>query len=148
MKRLRRRSGYTLIEVMTAAVVIGAGVTAAVSMSSTLMMQEDIAWRGTVAVNYQENCCRLWQLGLSPAETTAVMPSTAGNPLLNEILYTSDNTDPLVPMSNLGFANQSGMGVMQGLSTSMQTQQIAADAGSNNTINVYRPTTTGTSYEP
>lgn len=146
--RIRRRSGYTLIEVMTAAVVIGVGVTAAVSMSSTMMLQEELAWRGAVAMNYQENACRLWQLGLSPAEAGDVMPGTKNNRPLNEAIYSATDDDPLVAMSNQGFSNVSGMGVLQGLGTSLQTQQLDDSAGGTNTINVFRPSTTGTSYEP
>jgi prepilin-type N-terminal cleavage/methylation domain-containing protein len=142
MKRLRR-SGYTLIEVLTAAIIVGVGMTAAVSMSSTMMMQEELSWRVAVAMNYQENSCRLWQLGLSPSEVTAVMPSTSGHPFLGEIL------DSTAVMTNLGYADHSTLGVMQGLSNKVQVANYAgADAGSNTEVKIYRPQTTGTAYEP
>lgn len=142
MKRFNR-SGYTLIEVLTAAIIVGVGMTAAVSMSSTMMMQEELSWRVAVAMNYQENSCRLWQLGLSPAEVTAVMPSTAGHPFLNEIL------DTTATMTNLGYADHSTIGVMQGLSNKVQVANFAsADEGSNTEAKIYRPQTTGTAYEP
>lgn len=144
------RSGYTLIEVLTAAIIVGVGMTAAVSMSSTMMMQEELSWRVAVAMNYQENSCRLWQLGLSPNEVRAVMPGVNGNPFLNEILDDSGAPDDhLVVMTNLGYADHSTIGVMQGLSNKVQVANfVGADAGSNTEAKIYRPQTTGTAYEP
>ena len=149
MKRLRR-SGYTLIEVLTAAIIVGVGMTAAVSMSSTMMLQEELSWRVAVAMNYQENSCRLWQLGLSPNEVRAVMPDVDGHPFLNEILDDSGAPDEhLVVMNNLGYADHSTIGVMQGLTNTVQVANFAdADEGSNTEARIYRPQTTGTAYEP
>jgi prepilin-type N-terminal cleavage/methylation domain-containing protein len=142
MKRLRP-SGYTLIEVLTAAIVVGVGMSAAVSMSSTMMLQEELSWRVAVAMNYQENTCRLWQLGLSPTEVAAVMPDVRGHPFLNEIL---DTTASIVPQ---GIANQSGMGVLEGAIDSVQVGNFSnADNGSNTTMQIYRATTVGNATEP
>lgn len=82
MKR-RLQRGYTLIEVLTSTVVIGIGLAAAVSMSATTMIQEEMSWRVTVGMNYQENAVRLWQLGLDRAQVLSVLPT---NPVLNDIL--------------------------------------------------------------
>lgn len=69
-----RRAAYTLIEVLAAAAIISVGTTAAVSLSASIMLQEELAFRVAVTRNYQENMIRLWQLGLSPVQVTALMP--------------------------------------------------------------------------
>ena len=134
---------YTLIEVLVAASLIGVAMTAAVSMSSTMMLQEELSWRVAVAMNYQENACRLWQLGLNPADVTAVMPGTAGHPFLNEILEGTAST------VSSGIANQSGLGVMEGASSALQVANYAnGPAGSTTTIQLFRPTTRSNATEP
>lgn len=145
-----RRSGYTLIEVLTAAIIVGVGMAAAVSMSSTMMLQEELSWRVAVAMNYQENSCRLWQLGLSPEEVRKVMPNVNGHRFLNSILDDFGSPDyDLAQMTDLGYADHSTIGVMQGLSNQVKVANFAdADAGSNTEARIYRPQTTGTSYEP
>lgn len=137
------RSGYTLIEVLTAAILVGVGITAAVSMSSTMMMQEELSWRVAVAVNFQENSCRLWQLGLTPADVTAVMPDTRGNPFLGSILQS------LPSNTSLGVASQSSMGVLEGAVNSAQVRNYSSgDDGATTSVQPYRATTVGKSTEP
>lgn len=58
-----RVSGYTLIEVLAASTVVAIGMSAMVSLTGTLMLQEEMTWRVAVTRNYQENMGRLWQLG-------------------------------------------------------------------------------------
>jgi prepilin-type N-terminal cleavage/methylation domain-containing protein len=138
-----RYSAYTLIEVLVAASLIGVAMTAAVSMSTTMMLQEELSWRVAVAMNYQENACRVWQLGLTPAEVTAVMPGTAGHPFLNEILETTAST------TTLATANQGGLGVMEGATNSLQVANYAnGPAGSTTTVQLYRQTTRSNATEP
>lgn len=74
-----RRAGYTLIEVLAAAAIIAVGTTAAVSLSASIMLQEELAFRVAVTRNYQENMIRLWQLGLSPVQIAALMPTQNQN---------------------------------------------------------------------
>lgn len=136
-------AAYTLIEVLVAASLIGMAMTAAVSMSSTMMLQEELSWRVAVAMNYQENACRIWQLGLNPADVTALMPDTKGHPFLNEILESTAST------VNLGTANQSGLAVMEGAVNSLQVANYAnGPAGSTTTVQLYRPTTRSNATEP
>lgn len=80
--RRARAGGYTLIEVLAAAAIVSMGATAMVSLSATLMLQEEMATRVAVTRNYQECMVRLWQLGLSPVQITALMPSQDQNAVL------------------------------------------------------------------
>lgn len=139
MKRRLNNAGYTLIEVLAAAVIIGVSMSAAVSLSATMKMQEEMSWRVTITSNYQENAVRLWQLGQTPSDVLALMPSPAGNPLLNEILDTSVTTTPQPT------ANKSGLGVME---SAISTVQVAAPGavtgtGAVTTIYGYRPSVRG-----
>ena len=81
-RRSLRRAGYTLIEVLATAAIIAVGTTAAVSLSASVMLQEELAFRVAVTRNYQENMIRLWQLGLSPVQITALMPTQTQNSAL------------------------------------------------------------------
>lgn len=91
--RQRLRRGYTLVEVLAAAAIFAVGTAAACSLASSLLLQEELAWRTAITRNYQENMLRLWQLGMgdltSRDATTvaAVMPSPTHSPRLNEALF-------------------------------------------------------------
>lgn len=140
---LRRLAAYTLIEVLVAATIVGVAVSAAVSMSATMNLQEELSWRVSVALNYQENACRLWQFGLSPAEITAVMPSTAGNPFLNEVLETGAIT------SASTITNNSTLGVMESATNATQVANFNnGPSGSTTTFSLYRNVTRSSTYEP
>lgn len=126
-----------------AASLIGVATTAAVSMSSTMMLQEELSWRVAVAMNYQENACRLWQLGLAHSEIIQIMPDTKGHPFLGDIL------DSTAATTNTGVFNQSGLAVMEGGSNSLQVANYSfGPAGSTTTVQLYRPTTRGNATEP
>lgn len=77
-----QRAAYTLIEVLAAAAIVSIGTTAMVSLSATLMLQEELSSRVALVRNHQENMLRLWQLGLSSLQTAALMPAQAQNALL------------------------------------------------------------------
>lgn len=83
----RRALGYTLIEVLAAGAIVSVGATAMVSLSSTLMLQEEFATRVAITRNHQENMVRLWQLGLSPVQITSLMPAQAQNALLQQAVH-------------------------------------------------------------
>ncbi|WP_294222255.1 hypothetical protein [Prosthecobacter sp.] len=85
--RRARRAAYTLVEVLAAGAIVSIGTTAMVSLSSTLMLQEELANRVAVTRNYQENMVRLWQLGLSDVQIAALMPSQAQNAVLQQAIY-------------------------------------------------------------
>lgn len=138
MKTRRRcNAGYTLIEVVAAAAIVAVGIAGAVSLSSSMMLQEDLSWRIAVARNYQENIAFLWQLGLSPSEVNNLMPSMAGNPKLSEVVGTS----PI--LTSLGEVDEDSMGRMEAAVSSFTvgTDDITgAGPAATNAITVYRPT--------
>ena len=139
-----RRAGllsraYTLIEVLAASAVVSVSMTAAVSLSSTLMLQEEMGWRVSVARNYQENMARLWQLGLTPATVSALMPQQTSSQLLNEII----NGTPL--LIEAGTADPGGLGAMQSAvvttSVNISTDPRTERQGAPLTLIVYRAST-------
>ncbi|MEN3944129.1 prepilin-type N-terminal cleavage/methylation domain-containing protein [Prosthecobacter sp. SYSU 5D2] len=137
------RRGYTLIEVLAAAAVIAVSAAAAVSLSSSLMLQEELAWRTAITRNYQENMARLWQLGMSPTGSKdpsnigAVMPSVANSVRLNEAI----NGTPF--LIETGTTSPEGLGTLQTAIVSASVNVAANPAekiqGSNFTLSVYRP---------
>lgn len=146
--RLRRLAAYTLIEVLVAATIIGVAVSASVSMSATMNLQEELSWRISVALNYQENACRLWQFGLNPTDITAVMPGTAGNPFLNEVLDEIEvNKTTITSASVVG--NYSTLGVMENAANATQVANFTnGPDGSTTTFSLYRNVTRSSTYEP
>lgn len=132
-----RRAGYTLIEVVASASFIAVGMAGAVSLSSSMMAQEELSWRVAVARNYQENIVRLWQLGLTPGEVMNLIPSASGNAKLAEVIGTQPT---LVPTAQV---NEDGLGVMESAvcAFTINTTNVAgAGAGGTNQVTAYRPT--------
>ena len=108
-----RRAGYTLIAVLAAAAIIAVGTTAAVSLSASIMLQEELAFRVAVTRNYQENMIRLWQLGLSPVQVAALMPTQSQNAQLQTAI---SGTPALV---ETGLTTVSGIEVETALCTAV-----------------------------
>lgn len=136
----RARAGYTLIEVLAAAAIVSMGATAMVSLSGTLMLQEEMATRVAVTRNYQECMVRLWQLGLSPVQVTALMPSQDQNAVLQVAMH---GTPALVQTgitnvpSNLGsFAMETARCTT--VVNSSQDPKVET-AGASFTITAHRP---------
>lgn len=140
----RVRKAYTLIEVLAASSIIAVSMAASVSLSSTLMLQEELSWRVAVTRNYQENMARLWQLGISttaPSIRTVmtIMPDQANNPVLNRII----NGTPIIIAA--GTTNPSSLGTMEvayiSASANISTQGIdtVESQGAPFTLTAYRP---------
>ncbi|WP_395734289.1 hypothetical protein [Prosthecobacter sp.] len=134
--RRAQRAAYTLIEVLAAACIISIGATAMVSLSSTLMLQEEFANRVAITRNYQENTVRLWQLGLSSVQITALMPSPAQNAILQQAMF----TNPVLVENGLTTVN--GVVMETALCTAIvnisQNPSTKA-AGASFTLTAYRP---------
>lgn len=148
----RFKKAYTLIEVLAAASVIAVGMAAAVTLSSTLMIQEELAWRVAVVRNYQENMARVWQMGIGngplAADVRALMPDPASNDLL-AVCFTVNPT-----INAIGTTNPSGLGSMERaivsatVNISLENDPRVKVAGAASTFYVYRPTLSATLRAP
>ncbi|MEC5126764.1 type II secretion system protein [Verrucomicrobiales bacterium BCK34] len=85
-KRSYRQKGYTLIEALVASGVLLIGVSAACSMSLSLVTQEEINERSVRAFNYLDNAARLYRLGMEPSEIPALLPN---EPIVDSITFVS-----------------------------------------------------------
>ncbi len=70
--------GYTLIEVLIAAVLVAIGAAAAAMLSLTMVSQQLTSVTVARALNYQEQACRLYQLGLDQTTITNILPRESG----------------------------------------------------------------------
>jgi prepilin-type N-terminal cleavage/methylation domain-containing protein len=142
----RLRRAYTLIEVLAAAAIVAVGMTAAVSLASSMMLQEEMSWRVAVTRNYQENMARLWQLGLSPADVVSLMPAQTASPLLNQII----SGTPYVV--EIGTANPGGLGTMQAAAVTaavnISQNPSVKSQGAPLTLSVYRASLPNTLRPP
>lgn len=137
------RAAYTLIEVLAASAVVAVGMSAAISLSASLMLQEELAHRVAITRNYQENMARVWQLGLSAfgtggqASIASVMPSVNDSPML------SDAITGIPTLVETGTVNPSGLGTMQAAvvtaSVNISQNPKIKIQGSSLTLSVYRP---------
>lgn len=132
-----RRAGYTLIEVLAAGAIISIGTTAMVSLSATLMLQEEFAARVAVTRNYQENMVRLWQLGLSTVQITALMPAQTQNAILQQAIFGS----PVLVESGLTTVNGVVMetALCTAIVNSSQNPSSTETAGAAFTLTACRP---------
>jgi len=140
MKSILRPKGYTLVEVLASAVVIGMGMAAAVSLSSTVMLQEEMAWRVSVALNYQENASRVWQLGFEPAEITGANGIMPMNPYMNQLMVAANNAVTVVnPSTDL---SDPTAGDLEETTTTTTVRNFSSSAtnGSTTVTSIFRPT--------
>ena len=59
---------------MVAVVILAIGIAAAAVLAMTMVGQQEISARVVRALNYQEQACRLFQLGVSTASITSILP--------------------------------------------------------------------------
>lgn len=132
-----RGAGYTLVEVVASAAFVAIGMAGAVSLSSSMMVQQEMSWRVAVGRNYQENIARLWQLGLSPSEVMNIIPSASTNAKLSEVIGSSPT------LTAGGQVNANSMGLMDSAVCNFTTSTnniTGAGAGGTNQVTLYRPT--------
>jgi prepilin-type N-terminal cleavage/methylation domain-containing protein len=140
MNMIRRQKGFTLVEVLTSSVVIGMGLAAAVALSSTVMLQEEMAWRASVALNYQENVSRLWQLGFEPAEingTNGIMPM---NTFMAQLMVAADNAVATVELSTAYTDPVAGQLQETTTIATVKNFSSATADGSTTVTSIFRPT--------
>ena len=132
----RARKGYTLIEVLAAAAIVSIGATAMMSLSATLMLQEEFAARVAVVRNYQESMVRMWQLGLSPVQVTALMPAQTQNAVLQQAIH----GNPTLVETGLTTVNGVVMETARCTAVVNSSQNPALEtAGASFTITAFRP---------
>jgi len=132
-----RRAGYTLIELLAAAAIVSISATAMVSLSATVMLQEEMAARVAITRNYQENMVRLWQLGLSPVQVVAVMPSQRQNVLLEQAIQGT----PALVETGITTVNGTTMETAECTAVVNSSQDPRAESpGASLTITAFRPT--------
>jgi Tfp pilus assembly protein PilV len=91
MKRDRKHSGgYSLLEVLIAATVLMVGVAAAGFLALASVTQEEMSARISRALNQQEQAARLFQLGMSPSEISALLPP---DPAILSLTFTVNVTN-------------------------------------------------------
>lgn len=71
---MKRLAGYTLLEVLVAAVIITIAVSAAAALALATIAQEEMNNRISRCLNLHEQAVRLYQLGLEPDTVAAILP--------------------------------------------------------------------------
>ena len=113
-----------------------------VSLSSTLMLQEEMSARVAITRNYQENMVRLWQLGLSPARSAALMPSTSDNAVLDQDIYGTRTLpgNPQIIETGVTTVNNVAMeGALCTAIVNLSQDPSNEIAGASHTLTAYRP---------
>lgn len=86
---------YTLVEALVASSVLLIGISAASSMTLSMLTQEEISERANRAINYIDDSVRLLQLGVDPGVVSDLLPPC------EEIIDTTIEFHP-VTIPNLG----------------------------------------------
>lgn len=105
-KHSNRRGAYTLIEALVASGVLLIGVSAACSMSLSLVTQEEINERSIRAFNYLDNAARLYRLGMEPSEIPALLPS---EPMVDSLTFVGRKT----AASGIGVSGSTAFPIMR-----------------------------------
>lgn len=136
--RNRKHPGYTLVEALAAGAVVAVGLVGAASLSSSLVLQEEMIWRNSVTKNYHENMARLWQLGLSPTDAMNIIPRIGGQTKLIQSIDAT--TAALAPGAQYTAAS---VGTMESAGASLAASNATLPAGATpplETVQVYRRT--------
>jgi prepilin-type N-terminal cleavage/methylation domain-containing protein len=135
----RLRAAYTLIEVLAASAVVAVGMSAAVSLSSTLMLQEELTWRVAVVRNYQENMARLWQLGIRDNDVLNFMPEQASNDILNRIIFGKPGINASGTTNPTGLGSMESAVVTAAVNISLEGSANIEKNSPTTSFNIYRP---------
>lgn len=128
----QERSGYSLIEVMLAVCLLVMGLAAAASLAHTMSSQEEKNLVVTRVLNWQEQACRLYQLGLQPATISAILPTET-----TTVLAFSTTT---TMVTGVGYMDLANCQVTFSLGTSPNSTD---EADRSNVITVGRPSIRG-----
>lgn len=83
-----RRCAYTLIEALVASSVLLIGISAAGSLSLSMVTQEEISERSIKAFSYLENAAALYRMGVDPAMIASLLPP---EPIITSFTYSNGN---------------------------------------------------------
>lgn len=83
-----RVNAYTLIEALVGSAVLMIGISAAASLSLSLITQEEINERSVRALNFQDSAAMLIQLGVPSNQIASLLPD---EPVVNSITFTPKN---------------------------------------------------------
>lgn len=92
-----KHAGYSLIEVLVAAVVVAAGLTAATLLVGSIMSQQELNTVSLRAANLQEQAVTLYRLGVAPGGIRAILPEDC-----------TDSATPGPGTFSLTFATETG----------------------------------------
>lgn len=136
-----RASGYTILEVLVASAMIGVVIGGAVSLAGTMNLQGEAAEVTAVALNYQDNASRLWQLGLTPTEALAVLPHVTNNSALESSIVPYGTA----PGTQVSFTNEgttvmaNTMGTLEDVTCSVTIRNPVSTTHQAVSSEVYRP---------
>ncbi len=140
MKHLRSKQprGYSFAEVLVASAFIGAAIGGAVKMLATMNLQERASNNYTLALNMQDNAAHLWQLGLSPATTYSILPTTTNNnDLAAALLVTSGNAVTFGTAGTVVLTNS--MGTLETIPCTLTILNPTGGTNQAQTVTVCRP---------
>jgi type II secretory pathway pseudopilin PulG len=86
------KRAYTLIEALVASSVLLIGISAAASLSLSMVTQEEMNERSIKAANYLDNAVRLYQSGIDKGDIAGLLPV---EPIIESLTYS--NRDLVVP---------------------------------------------------
>ncbi len=69
------RRGYSLVDTLIAAAILGIGVSAAATLTLGMNTQDEISWRVSRGTALLENAATLYGLGLAPATVIDLLPT-------------------------------------------------------------------------
>ncbi|MFZ4763523.1 MAG: hypothetical protein ACOYMN_01115 [Roseimicrobium sp.] len=134
------RLGYTFAEVLMASTLLGAAIGGAVALAANLNLQFEASRCTSIALNYQDNAARVWQLGLSAAETLSIMPDAINNDQLDSAIVRYAGT----PEQQVSFTNvttttlANDMGTLSTTACSVTIRNAAGGTDRATTVQVYR----------
>jgi prepilin-type N-terminal cleavage/methylation domain-containing protein len=135
----RRRSGYTLAEVLVASALIGTAMGGAIRLSATMNVQNESARATAAALTLQDSAIRLWQLGLSSTECNAILPQAQNNErLARAVVSSSGNAVTWGAATNVTLPNS--MGTVEEIDNTLTLRNPAGGTNRTNLVDAYRPT--------
>ncbi|MCB1235215.1 MAG: type II secretion system protein [Verrucomicrobiae bacterium] len=99
--RSRGARGYTIVEALVAGVLLMIGISAAATMSLTMVTQEEISERTSRAMNYLESAARLYEFGMPDDEIEGLLPD---EPVVTD-LNVIEGVEAVAGVGNMTYAD-------------------------------------------